>query len=356
MKKAILILCVLALVISGAVVAQTLPPLLEYRRAEALLEQEDYAAALKIYEDLGGYRDSQARAEDCRETLLRGDYMRASAMYDAGLTEEALYAFAELGDYRDSAQWAQRCRALLEQQRIDAQQAADYAEAVALFEEKEYAVARDIFLTLGDYGQTADYLAQLQYLAAQPGDTFRYGSWPQNGEEPESIEWLVLDREDGRLLVVTLRALEAMPMTRWAYPLWEDNPLREYLNGAFFDTAFTAEEQARIRTVPVTTPEYVSTMASYWGGEDTEDRLFLLSLEEIGWYFPQPGDRLCLPTRRALDEGAVTGPSGGCIWWTRSPGGEYAAATRVMYDGTIDPFADAGDATVCIRPAMWLQF
>ena len=97
-------------------------------------------------------------------------------------------------------------------------------------------------------------------------------------------------------------------------------------------------------------------MGRYWGGDDTEDRVFLLSLEEVGQYLPQPGDRLCLPSAQALTEGAATGAGGGCRWWTRSPGGDYALASCVQPDGTIDPYADASDGSVCIRPAMWIAF
>ena len=59
---------------------------------------------------------------------------------------------------------------------------------------------------------------------------------------------------------------------------------------------------------------------------------------------------------QALTEGAATGAGGGCRWWTRSPGGDYALASCVQPDGTIDPYADASDGTVCVRPAMWIAF
>ena len=351
MKKAVILLCLIVLLVSAAVVAVSLPPLLRYRDAQALMAQSEYAAALETLERLGSYRDSEALADECREALLRAQYLTACALYDSGQTEQALSAFEALGGYRDSEDWLKRCENLLERERL----AAEYTRAIELFEKADYAAAAEIFEALGDYEDADEYRVQIRYLTAAPGDTFFYGSYPQTGEEPEPLEWLVLARDGRKVLVVSLLALDASGLARW-YPTWEDCPLRETLNGEFFQSAFTAEEQARILTVTVVTPPYTATQGSFWGGDDTEDRLFLLSLEEIGQYLPQPGDRLCRPSGRALAQGAATGAGGTCSWWTRSPGGDYALACRVLADGTIDPEADAADETVCVRPAMWIEF
>lgn len=78
---------------------------LRYREAETAAEAGLLAEALAVWEELHGYADSAARAEDCRarlyesawELLLRRELCDAASL------------LRPLGDYRDSLRWLRYC-------------------------------------------------------------------------------------------------------------------------------------------------------------------------------------------------------------------------------------------------------
>ncbi|MBP3696995.1 MAG: hypothetical protein J6J45_05560, partial [Clostridia bacterium] len=68
----------------------------------------------------------------------------------------------------------------------------------------------------------------------QVGDYITFGSYEQdndlsNGKEP--IEWLVLDKQDGKVLVISKYALDAKPYNdEYVDVTWETCTLRSWLN------------------------------------------------------------------------------------------------------------------------------
>ena len=87
------------------------------------------------------------------------------------------------------------------------------------------------------------------------------------------IEWLVLDRQDDRLLLLCKRALETMPYHDTEMVLsQETSSLRAWLNGAFLDSAFLqADEAARILLTEIdnscVNPEYILKEAPLLRGQ-----------------------------------------------------------------------------------------
>lgn len=194
---------------------------------------------------------------------------------------------------------------------------------------------------------------------AQVGDCISFGAFEQdddaaNGKEP--VEWLVLAREDDRLLVISRYALDARPFhTDRAEVAWEECSLRRWLNESFFSGAFSASEQAMIPAVTIPAgenPDYGTDP-----GAETTDRVFLLSIAQAAAYFPDEAARLCEPTAYALSQGSAVSTGGLCWgWWLRSPGNNPYNAALVLHDGSLD----ARGATVnygdySVRPAMWIE-
>ena len=164
------------------------------------------------------------------------------------------------------------------------------------------------------------------------------------------IEWLVLDRQDDRLLLLCKRALETMPYHDTDDPVtWETSSLRTWLNGAFLDSAFTPDEAARILLTEVdnscVNPEYKYTE----GSAATEDRVFLLSHDEAARLLPEEAMRLCEKSLHAPSyDNAISS------WWLRSPGlypncAEYVYRTGAFFSGM------ANRMYVDVRPAMWIE-
>ena len=172
------------------------------------------------------------------------------------------------------------------------------------------------------------------------GSIITFGHYEQDNHidnGPEEIEWLVLDYDakNNRALLISRYALDTKPYnTSDSSVTWETCTLRAWLNNDFLTAAFTTDEQAAI--VITTVDNSRSQGLSSWdtnSGNNTQDRLFLLSCAEANDYFEVTrfnGDNTASrvrPTAYAIAQGAWTiadrrtadGEASGW-WWLRSPG------------------------------------
>ncbi len=121
------------------------------------------------------------------------------------------------------------------------------------------------------------------------GDILPFGKYYQRkgSNQMEPIEWMVLDVREDRALLISRYGLDAKPYnTTKENVTWETCTLRKWLNGDFLNTAFTAVEQKRIIQTTVDNGNFQGNSA--WrasGGNDTEDRIYLLSYREAEQYF-----------------------------------------------------------------------
>lgn len=196
------------------------------------------------------------------------------------------------------------------------------------------------------------------FSGAQAGDRITFGRYeqdndPSNGEEP--IEWRVLDREGGRLLVISEYALDRQNYNPWMEDVtWETCQLRTWLNDSFLNIAFTAAEQTMIPTVTVVNDDNPAYGTD--GGNDTQDRVFLLSISEAKRYFADNRDRQTVPTAYAAARGADSLGLGLCMWWLRSPGCDQPGAVCVRNGGDIfDSGFSVCSAAPAVRPVLWIE-
>ena len=155
-----------------------------------------------------------------------------------------------------------------------------------------------------------------------------FGNYEQgNGKEP--IEWLVLEKCEDSCLLISRYALEELKYHEKNEPVtWETSSVRELLNGEFLQVAFSWEEQSAILISKVDN-SLGNQIFQTEGGNNTEDKVFLLSREEVMEFFPTEGERLCRPTtysRRAT-------LAGYSHWWLRSPGSKPSYAEYINYRG-----------------------
>lgn len=190
--------------------------------------------------------------------------------------------------------------------------------------------------------------AQAEALdSASVADTVAFGNYEQgNGQAP--IEWIVLDRQEDRALLLSKYALDTMPFHEvedWDVT-WADCTLRSWLNGEFFDAAFSDEERAQIVQVTNTTAN----------APDTQDSVFLLSLDELNAYFPDEESRIAEATEYAVAQGGrVSRETGKTYWWLRIKATPDDAALMVRYDGAVNEFGDSMEAAIyTVRPAIWV--
>ena len=126
-------------------------------------------------------------------------------------------------------------------------------------------------------------------LAASPsiGDVVTFGRYPQSasGNDLTPIEWIVLDKDgNNNALLLSKCVLDFVPFHKDdTYVLWEDCSLRTWLNTDFLEKAFDFNEQQSILTTKLDNSSQVSLYKGT-AGNDTEDKVFLLSAVEAAKY------------------------------------------------------------------------
>ena len=194
-------------------------------------------------------------------------------------------------------------------------------------------------------------------LPLQAGDFIEMGHFEQDGDPfngTEPITWRVLAVDNGLALVISEYCLESRNYHYEAQTVsWEECSLREYLNGDFYDYAFSEDEKAKIATTRLNNDD--NSVIGEMGWEDTEDRVFVLSITEAEEYFASDEDRCAVPTELARSNGInYYDTYGTSWWWLRSPGFGYGGAS-VFDDGSIPLNAmHLNPANGGVRPAMWI--
>lgn len=191
------------------------------------------------------------------------------------------------------------------------------------------------------------------------GDTVIFGSYEQdnvmeNGREP--LEWIVLDVQDGKAMLLSKYCIDTVIFYPKRVPMyWGKSDLRTWMNGDFLNEAFTDEEQALILT---TTVENLNPHGIKGGGEDTLDKVYLLSKPEVLAFFPEQADRVAYPTEYAKSKGCTLDPNtGSCRWWLRTPGARNLDMCGIRLDGRVTSYGmqDVDWPTNTMRPVMWVQ-
>jgi len=177
--------------------------------------------------------------------------------------------------------------------------------------------------------------------------------------------WRVLDVQGGRVLLLSDKILERRKFhEEFCSITWKDSSIRKYLNENFYNT-FDESEQDRIAEIRIS--NYNNPWFGIEGGEPTNDKIFLLSLEEVVNYFgdsrqlrgKNPITRYYIDdhfnsARKALDENGSE-----AWWWLRTIGNNIGLAVAVISDGRITvsgEFVNRGiEFDRGMRPALWLN-
>ena len=158
---------------------------------------------------------------------------------------------------------------------------------------------------------------------------------PDNGPEP--IEWIMLSSEGDEVLLISKYVLEKHPYhAEKAEVTWETADARAWLNEDFLKAAFTEEEQGAL------VPSHLQNNGRKGrgeGGNDTTDRVFLLSADETNELFRNNLERSCAPTEYAIEQGVFTS-NDNCKWWLRTPGNDNKWAMTIEADGSLDSIGD----------------
>ena len=225
-----------------------------------------------------------------------------------------------------------------------------------------YKAALDAYMALHDYTEAEKADSERELLkCARVGDSVYFGSYQQlsSNSYKQRIEWRVLAKEDNKILVISEYVLDRQPYDEQERKkvTWETCTLRSWLNSTFLDDAFSMDEQSMILTSKVTAdknPDYEDVNP----GNDTTDKVFLLSISEVKKYLPFADQRKCDMTDYIcaqlflyykINGHAVTN------WTLRSPGSFQDHCAGVRADGQIDCWGTGVSGLAIIRPAMWIS-
>ncbi len=190
------------------------------------------------------------------------------------------------------------------------------------------------------------------------GEYIIFGSYEQDNNTAngkEEIEWLVLEVNDKKALVVSKYALDCKKYNlNHTDSTWETCFLRSWLNKDFINSAFSADEKSMIPTVTVSADK--NPKHSTNPGNATQDQVFLLSITEVKKYIGAPETLECKPTAYAVAKGAEKDRRDNCNWWLRTIGERQTTADVVDCDGDVRESGFGVHATdVAVRPALWID-
>ena len=196
-----------------------------------------------------------------------------------------------------------------------------------------------------------------------------------DGKQP--IKWRVLsvDGDDALILADTVLDLQKYNAVNTRIT-WEKCTLRKWLNNDFFTAAFDGEEQSAIRTTHNKNED--NPYSGIDGGNDTDDNVFLLSIDEVcnnsyGFvidYESITKTRCAKPSNYAdytaaqvgLQEGSdsenwrdIIIIDGYCRWTLRSIGYYINSMAGVLSDGSGYPYSHPNWQPIGIRPALHID-
>ena len=258
----------------------------------AAVTDSDFNSTAKLFDNISGYRDSIELAKQCRENAKEYLYPQALSEMDSALTEEQFLSIAakleKLGNYRDSAELLRQCK-----------------------ENAEFCRNNMV----------------LRLLSGKVGVIIKFGKY----------EWYIIRKSNNTVTLLCKDIVAKKPYSEETDDItWEKCTLRKWLNEDFY-SGFTDEEKAMIARTKCENKG--NSKYGTNGGHDTEDYIFLLSIDEAG----------------AVNESmrAV-----GSWWWLRSPGKyqSYAAFVNGVGNGSLDDHGFDVNSKYGVLPALNLEF
>ena len=208
------------------------------------------------------------------------------------------------------------------------------------------------------------------------GEIVCFGMYEQDASTPGEktpIEWVVLDKVEGKLLLLAKSGLETGAYnSKKKRATWAECSLRTWLNDTFFQEAFSPVERTCILSTTVVTPSgcFVSPATGETieiaASGDTQDRVFLLNVNEVETYFPEesqrmvpnhsylfnkPMESLPYPAENTGDDYAYGN------WWLRDVRADKGVSCvfHVKSYGRLASAAQINLKRYVIRPAMWVD-
>ncbi len=258
-------------------------------------KEENYLKAAEMFDEVGDYLDAPQLAEKCRELAGKTKEEAKEYQYQRALEqkreaksakgyEKAEKMFLEIREYQDSEQQVQKCRHQEEQLRKKRKMkragkgvtclAAVFVLVIFFLSPQWNVVWTKIMMRVETSSKTK--LPSLK--EAKEGELVEFGDY----------QWYVLEKQDDRIKLIlnqvsSVKELCYRPYHEKQEPVtWENCSLREWLNSEFLTGFFSEKDQDRILLTDISNEGNDAYGTS--GGNDTQDKIFLLSEKEAEQY------------------------------------------------------------------------
>lgn len=221
-----------------------------------------------------------------------------------------------------------------------------------------------------------------QVADMKAGDIVTFGTYQQDvdpSKGPEKIEWIVLDVEEHRALLLSCHVLEAIPFNEKLRRVpWKKCTLRKWLNREFYRTAFSESERGLIVETKLRNDDFIYVFRPV--NTDTTDKIFLLSRDELLKYSSIEPEQFAVATPYAQNKGRkkiesisvdeeyydrnlkeknisrdVIGRTVAC-WWVRSNSDGWKTADRQFVVGAVGGGICLYLSEVGVRPALYVSW
>ena len=345
----------------------------QYDYAVALSElegEEPLREALTLLTGLGKWNGAPDKALETRYRLsdlyqAAGRWNDARALFKAiGRDDVVLEIYNAEGEAHLAAhEFSAAEIAFVSAKREDRLKEVTLVKAGVMLEEGDAAGAFALYRTMEDDPAVREIIANSEKLRGElkkwrmslkAGDVIQLGVFEQDNDpntRDEPIEWIILSRKGGSALMISAAALDARPFhDRPVRISWAHSALRQWLNGEFFETAFSEDAQNAILETRLlaTESKYHPEVSS---GNDTTDKVFLISDAEYSQYFEPVNKTYQLD----VTPYAASGFSAASlrVFWSRSPGSSTRHILCFYANGTY--LNRTATEKAYVRPVIWVD-
>ena len=149
----------LGLVIAVLAVVFFVAPEMEYKKACEFMKNEEYDSAIAKFEELDGYKDSEAKIEEIHNIIKQAEYDEALKLVESGDYDAAISAFEKLGDFSDSAQKIDEINTLIKDKAYD--------EAAEMMNAEKYDEAITAFEDLDGYRDSSEKIDEIRDIVCE---------------------------------------------------------------------------------------------------------------------------------------------------------------------------------------------
>ena len=341
------------------------------KQMDAAKTEEEFMAAAEVFATIPEFKDSDekqkfcyVKAEEVRKNTIYND---AKTKMESGIVsnmEEAITLFESIPNWEDSEMHINCCKEKIEKQKNKNRR--DKKNIIIVSLSVIVILGFVIILNNVIIPNNKINAAREKYVedigALRVGDVYQFGTYEQdnnvaNGKE--DIDWLVLEKQNNKVLLISKHALEYKQYHTDRNMIdWETSALRDWLNNEFINSAFSEDEKLVIPIVKIN-KHIENEHENSASKSEIQDKIFLLSSLEVKKYFDSGTSLECNPTEYAFANATNTKIGNeNCWWWLRT-----SLEKESLYfghahndDGKIKILYTISDFDGCaVRPALWID-